>query len=168
MPRFPALLHGHFADRLDARRRDDTQTECSLTPPYGYDYRCAIGVTVRSSPYRSSPDFATCAQNVAPTLAPPEGLEILPFTIGSDEYVVLTFRAPTEGGGGRSMERLTPSERAIVGLVAQGRSTAEIARARGTSASTVANQLSMIYRKVGVGSRRELGALGRSADKATP
>jgi len=53
---------------------------------------------------------------------------------------------------------LTPSERDIVMRLFEGTSNREIARARGTSERTVANQLRCIYRKLGVFSRSELVA----------
>jgi DNA-binding CsgD family transcriptional regulator len=53
---------------------------------------------------------------------------------------------------------LTPSERDIVTRLIEGASNREIARARGTSERTVANQLKGVYRKLGVFSRSELGA----------
>jgi DNA-binding CsgD family transcriptional regulator len=55
--------------------------------------------------------------------------------------------------------RLTPAERMIVDLVAQGLSNEELALARGASRRTVANQLTKAYRKLGVRGRRELCAL---------
>ena len=54
--------------------------------------------------------------------------------------------------------RLTRSELAVVGLLLEGRSSAVIAARRGTSARTVAHQLTAIYAKLGVSSRRELVA----------
>lgn len=53
-------------------------------------------------------------------------------------------------------EGLTSAEKEIVVHVLEGRSNAEIARARGTSARTVANQLAAVFRKLGVQSRSEL------------
>ncbi len=53
-------------------------------------------------------------------------------------------------------ERLTSAERAIAQLVAQGCKNDEIARLRGTSPRTVANQLAALYQKLGVGSRMEM------------
>ncbi|MGD8859749.1 MAG: LuxR C-terminal-related transcriptional regulator [Myxococcales bacterium] len=52
--------------------------------------------------------------------------------------------------------RLRPSERAVVEGVLAGKSQAEIARARGTSRRTVANQMARILEVFGVGSRLEL------------
>jgi DNA-binding CsgD family transcriptional regulator len=59
---------------------------------------------------------------------------------------------------------LTPGERQVVRLAAEGLSNAAIARRRGRSPRTVANQLAAAYRKLGITSRRELQALreGRS------
>jgi len=52
--------------------------------------------------------------------------------------------------------QLTDAERAILGGIIAGQTTAAIARDRGTSRHTVAHQIQSIYRKVGVSSRREL------------
>jgi DNA-binding CsgD family transcriptional regulator len=53
---------------------------------------------------------------------------------------------------------LTDAERRIVGQLLRGRSDREIARLRGTSPRTVANQLRTLFRKLGVSSRAELVA----------
>lgn len=52
--------------------------------------------------------------------------------------------------------RLSRAEREIVGHLLQGANTSDIASLRGTSKSTVSNQLRAIYCKLGVSSRREL------------
>lgn len=58
---------------------------------------------------------------------------------------------------------LTPVERDIVQSIAAGRSNAEIARLRGTSVRTVANQVATLRAKFGVASRYALpGAIGAS------
>ncbi len=51
---------------------------------------------------------------------------------------------------------LTPAERDVARLAAAGWSNAEIARERGSSERTIANQLATVYRKLGIGSRVEL------------
>jgi len=56
-------------------------------------------------------------------------------------------------------ECLTTAEREVVAGALSGKSTAEIATARGTSPRTIANLLARAYRKVGVRSRFELAAL---------
>ena len=97
----------------------------------------------------------------APKVAVPEGLEAYSFGIGSDSYVLLTFPAP-EDAVVPTGDGLTSSECAVLALVLGGQSNAEIARARGTSVRTIANQVAAVYQKLGVGSRRELGARQRS------
>jgi DNA-binding CsgD family transcriptional regulator len=62
------------------------------------------------------------------------------------------------GIGTRTGVALTFSERAVVELVMQGLSNREMALARGVSVQTIANQLTIAYRKLGVQSRRELRA----------
>ena len=73
---------------------------------------------------------------------------------GGDEYVVLSFDALPHA----RFAELTEIERTIVEMVVAGRSNVEIARARGRAPSTIQNQLSAIYRKLGVASRAELMA----------
>lgn len=55
-------------------------------------------------------------------------------------------------------EGLTPSEEAVMRLVLEGVSSSEIARRRDSSPRTVDNHLRSIFRKLKVGSRRELVA----------
>ncbi len=68
-------------------------------------------------------------------------------------------------GGRRTTEGLTPTERRIVELVAQGRSNKEVGAALFVTAKTVETTLSRIYRKLGVHSRTELAhRLGTTPD----
>jgi DNA-binding NarL/FixJ family response regulator len=53
---------------------------------------------------------------------------------------------------------LTSAERHVLQAVLMGHDTQEIARQRSTSVRTVANQLSILFRKFGVSSRGELAA----------
>jgi len=63
------------------------------------------------------------------------------------------------------LSALTPSERAVAELAAAGLSNRRIAELRAASLRTVANQLTSLYKKLGVTSRRELSAvLGNRAD----
>jgi DNA-binding CsgD family transcriptional regulator len=95
-------------------------------------------------------------------LEPPEKLEVHSFALGSDEFILLEFPLRNGEANVSIKQDLTPGERAVAELVLRGQSTSEIARARGTSLRTVANQIAAIFRKVGVNSRRELFAHRRS------
>ena len=55
--------------------------------------------------------------------------------------------------------KLTPAEERVLALVGVGLTNAAIARARGTSVRTVANQVSSILEKTGRPTRRTLAAL---------
>ena len=55
---------------------------------------------------------------------------------------------------------LTPAEHAVAIDVLAGLSNAEVARKRGRSRRTIANQLAAIYRKLGIHSRVELAVVG--------
>jgi DNA-binding CsgD family transcriptional regulator len=84
----------------------------------------------------------------------PDGLIAYRLEVAGDEVVVFSFEA-REGAPGS----LTPAEAEIAVALVAGASNAEIARARGTSERTVANQIASIFRKLGVASRA--GLLGR-------
>jgi DNA-binding CsgD family transcriptional regulator len=66
------------------------------------------------------------------------------------------------GGRGPATDQLTPTERRVAGLVAEGRSTKEVAATLFVSPKTVEGHLSRIYAKLGIHSRtalaRELSA----------
>jgi DNA-binding CsgD family transcriptional regulator len=118
--------------------------------------------------YQFGSDPAARAGPASTTLDPPEDLHVLPFRIGSDEYVFLTFRVDHQDTLADVVPRLallTQAERSIVTAVLRGQSNASIAGERGTSARTIGNQLTTIYRKLGVTSRRELGAYMGPRDK---
>ena len=85
-------------------------------------------------------------------------LDVRRFRVGSDEYAVFCFPVEECLRSLTSDVRLTPSEREVFGFLIEGRSNAEIALARGTSPRTIAKQVVAIYRKLGIGSRRELRA----------
>ncbi len=59
-------------------------------------------------------------------------------------------------GGRTKVEGLTPAERRVADLVAQGRTNPEVARALFLAERTVASHLTRIYAKLGVRSRTEL------------
>jgi DNA-binding CsgD family transcriptional regulator len=76
------------------------------------------------------------------------------FRFGKREYAVLSVPH-----AGPRPEALTPVERNVVASILEGKSNREIARARGTSERTVANQVASVFGKLRVGSRAELVAL---------
>jgi DNA-binding CsgD family transcriptional regulator len=59
---------------------------------------------------------------------------------------------------GAESSGLSEAEHAVAWLAAEGHSNEEIARRRGSTSRTVANQLGEVYRKLGISGRRELGA----------
>jgi DNA-binding CsgD family transcriptional regulator len=59
-------------------------------------------------------------------------------------------------GGRVATGELTPTQRRIAELVASGHTNREVSEAMFITVKTVEANLSKIYRKVGVGSRREL------------
>lgn len=103
------------------------------------------------------------ADSAALGISPPTGLSVHRFTLGSEEYVALSFPVTSASQESEAAFRLTPSEHEILALLVEGRSNSEIARMRQKSPRTIANQVASIYRKLGVGSRRELRARLSSA-----
>lgn len=87
-----------------------------------------------------------------PRFVPPQGLEARRFSIEEDRYVLLEFPWPAT----TLPETLSPAERDVARRANEGRSIAEIAKARGTSEHTVSNQLRRIYQKLGITTRAEL------------
>jgi DNA-binding CsgD family transcriptional regulator len=83
----------------------------------------------------------------------PHGAEVFDVEVGGEPFVVLSLPLDTW-----MPACLSPSEREVALAVLGGLSNVEIARRRGTSSRTVANQLASIYRKVGVSSRSGLTA----------
>ncbi len=77
---------------------------------------------------------------------------------GEDDLVLFVWEPPSP------TQALSAAEREVLDLVVQGKSNAEIARARGTSVRTVANQVASMLKKLGAGSRFEL--IGRIAPKS--
>lgn len=82
----------------------------------------------------------------------PEGLRSCQLELEERHVLVLSFPLPQRS----APVALTPAERDIVRRVLDGASNAQIARARGRSPRTVANQLAAIFRKLGVFSRAKL------------
>jgi DNA-binding CsgD family transcriptional regulator len=91
-------------------------------------------------------------------IPPPTGLEATIAGYGPDEQLLLRYRWPAW----RVPPTLSCAERTVVLDFLAGASRREIARSRGTSQRTVANQMASIFRKLRVGSRVELLAALRS------
>ncbi len=79
------------------------------------------------------------------------GSRLSELVVWGERFVVASFPVDAPAG-------LSPAEREVAGLAARGLSNRRIAAQRRTAERTVANQLSSIYRKLGVASRRELTA----------
>jgi DNA-binding CsgD family transcriptional regulator len=73
------------------------------------------------------------------------------FFLGGHEFAVISVHVHVPDGAA-----LTRAERETAELLARGMTNREIARARGTSTNTVANQIKSVFRKLGVQSRAEL------------
>jgi DNA-binding CsgD family transcriptional regulator len=95
---------------------------------------------------------AAARSSRAPSITPPHGLRI---DAVADDVVVLSYPDAELV----LPHALTDAEREVVAALVEGKSNADIATARGRSARTVANQISSVFRKLGVGSRAELVAL---------
>ncbi len=76
------------------------------------------------------------------------------FELADEDLVVVSV--PLERDA--EVERLGKAERAVAALVLRGLGNEAIARVRGTSVRTVANQLASLFRKLGVSSRVQLAA----------
>jgi DNA-binding NarL/FixJ family response regulator len=94
-------------------------------------------------------------------LRAPAGLQVSTIDIGHDEIALLSYPVPPAG----SVEGLTSAEDEVARAVVRGLSNGQIARLRSTSVRTVANQVASIFRKLRIGSRRELVALMESGSK---
>lgn len=88
----------------------------------------------------------------APDPGPPTGLRASRLSVGGEDLAVLSFDSPAP----RIPTSLTPAERDVLLRVLAGESNREIAAARGSSTSTVANQVAAVFRKLGVRSRAQL------------
>ncbi len=80
------------------------------------------------------------------------GAKVRPFTAGGRRFaaIVLPLRAEAEA------RPLTPAEREVAELLRLGLTNAEIARRRGRSPRTVANQIASLMRKLSADSRLQV------------
>ncbi len=115
---------------------------------------------------QSSIDPGSGPSAAEPRIRAPDGLRVRLPGRAIHDFVVLEWPRPAPA----ARPRVPPAESEVLRLVLEGLSNAEIARARGRAARTVANQLARLYRKFGVRSRLELYArfaAGRGDAEAT-
>jgi DNA-binding NarL/FixJ family response regulator len=74
------------------------------------------------------------------------------FSVGPDEFAII----PVAGDPAPCLANLSAAETRVLAELAIGRSNREIATSRGTSLRTITNQVSAVFRKLGVRSRSEL------------
>lgn len=97
------------------------------------------------------------ARRASPVVRLPVPRGALAFTLehAGEEHLVVSLGTPREIAWPAT---LTASERAIAAHIVAGRSTEQIARARGRSSRTIANQIASLLRKLEVASRVQLAA----------
>jgi len=81
-----------------------------------------------------------------------DGPRVTPLAVGSNKLVVISVPIDL----GPALDGLTPAEIDVCEGLLAGLSDSEIAAERGTSPSTIANQVASIFGKLGVHSRAEL------------
>jgi len=93
----------------------------------------------------------------------PTDLRAASLRLGKRRWVVISYA----GGVPEWAGALSEAEAYVAREMLAGRSNAEIARARGTSIRTVANQVARVFRKLGVHGRFEFvaRAVGQSASR---
>jgi DNA-binding CsgD family transcriptional regulator len=89
-------------------------------------------------------------------LDPPPGARVHDLEVGGEALLVISYRIEHADQPRHSV--LSTAEREVARLAIDGMSNARIAERRSTSLRTVANQMASIFKKLGVGSRRELAA----------
>jgi DNA-binding CsgD family transcriptional regulator len=95
-------------------------------------------------------------------IPPPPGLEATIAGCGPGERLLLHYPRPPW----RLPPTLSGAERTVVRDILDGATQRDVARSRGTSQRTVANQMASVFRKIGVGSRVELFAALRPEQAA--
>ncbi len=81
-----------------------------------------------------------------------ESVTLSEFAVGDVTFVAIG--APAVPGD--VAKRLAPSELEVLRMIIQGMTNAEIAAARNTAVRTTANQVAIMFKKLGVSSRGEL------------
>ena len=135
----------HLRDAVELLERSTARYE--LAAAYA-----ALGTAVRLD---RRPTDAREPLRRALELAERCGADALVQRVRSELYATGARPRTTERSGPGS---LTPSERRVAELAAAGRTNKEIAQALYVTLKTVEVHLSSSYQKLGIGSRRELGA----------
>jgi DNA-binding NarL/FixJ family response regulator len=86
------------------------------------------------------------------TATSPETSDVSFFSLGPDDFAII----PVAGDPAPCLAALSEAETRVLAELATGRSNREIAISRGTSLRTITNQVSAVFRKLGVRSRSEL------------
>lgn len=102
-------------------------------------------------------ETAVRRESDSPEIGPPAGLVAWHLELGDRHEEFVLFEFVTSDSCPRAAG-VTAAERVVLGLVVAGLSNAEIAARRGVSPRTVANQITSLFRKLGVHSRLELQA----------
>lgn len=95
---------------------------------------------------------------------PSRNVDAAEFSFEGAQYRYVAFELREAGGN----EQLSPAEQEVAWRVVNGESHKAIARARGTSVHTVANQLASVFLKLGVNGRNELAHALRGRDRPLP
>jgi DNA-binding CsgD family transcriptional regulator len=117
--------------------------------------RALIGRGAMSQETRR-PGLMARVHSIAPRVDAPR--ELVAWRVDEDGECFALLVWPTSAPSVRGMAKLTAAEAAVAALAIAGRSNAQIARERGTTDRTIANQLASAFRKLRVRSRAELCA----------
>lgn len=146
--------HGLQGDLDAARKSFERAVELLETLPLSYDrarVQFAYGQTLRRAGRRADADAVISAAREAY------------LALGAETYVARCDRELAAGGvnvvrTAREFDDLTPQEKAVAALVAEGKSNKEVAAELFLSVKTVQYHLTRIYAKLGIRSRSELAA----------
>ena len=97
-------------------------------------------------------DSQANAKNRTLRAQPGGGIAVNALRVGSEDLAVLSFPCLSQ----QLPTALTNAERRVAVLLLEGLSNGEIAKVRGTSTRTVANQAAAVFRKIGVRRRAQL------------
>ncbi|HVY26162.1 MAG TPA: helix-turn-helix transcriptional regulator [Polyangiaceae bacterium] len=100
----------------------------------------------------SEADSPSTRRRSVTALAGPADLEAFTFEVAGDQYALFEFSLREFS----IPAQLSSAERQVATLILEGRSNRDIAAVRGTSLHTVANQVRVIYSKLGVSGRSEM------------